>query len=98
MDLFLIYLLIRFTRGNQVASLNDTILGRVVPNIVFINNQKLLKEACIKNLEFNSLQMMDLKAKAEANEFLYYKILESGMTARIDEDIGIEFTKLHRLT
>ena len=43
MDLFLIYLIFRFTRHDQQHLMNDTVLGRSVPSIVFINNQKLLK-------------------------------------------------------
>lgn len=29
--------------------------------------------------------------QAEANEFMYYKMRESGLTTRMDEEIGIEF-------
>ena len=50
MDLFLIFLLVRFTR-EKFSMLKDRVLDRNVPNIVFINNTKLIKEACIKRME-----------------------------------------------
>lgn len=34
---------------------------------------------------------MELKLQAEANESMYYMLKESGISARIDEEIGIEF-------
>ena len=43
-------------------------------------------------MEDDNLYMMELKAKAEINEFLYYKLKDSGLAARLDEEIGIEFT------
>ena len=56
-----------------------------MPTIVFINNKKLLKESFIKTMEDDNLHMMELKAKAEVNEFLYYKLKDSGLSARLDE-------------
>ena len=50
MDLFLIFLIVRFTSERQPL-MRDSILGRDVPSIVFINNEKLLKETCIKQLQ-----------------------------------------------
>ena len=45
MDLFLIFLITRFTREKQIEKVQDTVLGRDVPRIVFVNNQKMLKDA-----------------------------------------------------
>ena len=70
MDLFLIYLLVRFTR-EKVSILKDRVLGRGVSSIVFINNTKLIKEACIKRMEQNSDEIAELKAQAEINEFFH---------------------------
>ena len=39
MDVFLIFLITRFTRKNQTIMMQDTVLGREVPRIVFVNNQ-----------------------------------------------------------
>ena len=38
MDLFLIYLIIRFTRNDKLLLINDNLLGREVPSTVFFNN------------------------------------------------------------
>ena len=41
--------------------------------------------------------MRELKAQAEVNEFLYYKLRESGLSLKMIEDIGIEFLNLDHL-
>ena len=51
--------------------IKDRVLGRDVPSIVFINNQKLIKEAYIKRMEQNSDEIAELKAQAEINAFIY---------------------------
>ena len=38
------------------------------------------------------MKLAELKAQAEANEFLYYKLKENGLTPRLVEEIGLEFT------
>ena len=50
MDLFLIYLLFRFTREKQ-KMIKEHVLGRDVPSIVFINNQRLIKDSCVLRME-----------------------------------------------
>ena len=45
MSLFLLFLILRFTRETQVSQMHDKILGKKVPSIVFIRNQALLKDA-----------------------------------------------------
>ena len=47
MDLLLVYLIVRFTRVNQLEMMKDGLLDRDVPSIVFIKNQQLLKEAIV---------------------------------------------------
>ena len=44
-SLFLLYLLLIFTRTNPNSELQDNLLRKRVPNIVAIMNQKLVKEA-----------------------------------------------------
>lgn len=48
MEIFLLYLIMVFTRERQNLEMTDTVLGKKVPSIVFIQNQKLLKDT-IKN-------------------------------------------------
>ena len=60
MDLFLIYLIFRFTREKQ-SSFEDRILNREVPSIVFINNQRLIKESCVLGMEHQSDEIAELK-------------------------------------
>ena len=94
MDLFLIYLITRFTRPNQGQRMPDTVLGRDVPRIVFVNNQKMLKEAYINRLNAEDNLRADLRKRAEANEFLYYRMKEIGLMCRIDEEVGFHFSLL----
>ena len=97
MDLFLIYLLFRFTREKQYM-MKDSVLGRDVPSIVFINNQRLIRESCVLRMEHESDELVELKAQAEINEFLYRQLKNSGITSRLGEEIGIEFTELYKST
>ena len=46
----------------------------------------------MKQFDFDEQQRMNLRAKAEANEYLYYRMKEIGLIGNIDEEIGIEFT------
>ena len=47
------YLILMFARENKNAEITDPILERRVPNIVFLQNQKLLKEALKEKLELD---------------------------------------------
>ena len=51
-NIFLLYLIEKFTRENTKAidQVNDPILGKKVPNIVLLQNQKLLSEAVTNKL------------------------------------------------
>ena len=42
---FLASLIVWFTKGSQLAEVQDKLLGKKVPKIVFIQNQRLLKAA-----------------------------------------------------
>ena len=97
MDLFLLYLILRFTKRSQKGTERDSVLGREVPSILFIQNQQLLKETYKTTLALESLEFAHIRAKAEANEFMYYKLKENGLLKRIDENIGIEFLDLDRI-
>ena len=41
--------------------------------------------------------MKVLKARAEANEYMYYKMLENGMAGGLDESIGTGFLRMEQL-
>ena len=51
MNLFLLYLVVSFAKENKTTETKDPILGRKVPNIVFLQNQRLLKELVKEKLE-----------------------------------------------
>ena len=61
MDIFQIFLLVQFTRVKQ-EMMKDHVLGRDVPSIVFFNNQKLIREACVSKLDQTSADITELKA------------------------------------
>jgi len=41
--------------------------------------------------------MEDARAVAQANEYMYYKLREQGLSKQIDVSIGIEFINLDKL-
>ena len=45
-------------------------------------------------MELNAEQREQLKLQAEANEIIYYKLKELGLSVRTIEDIGMELSKL----
>ena len=51
MDIFLLYLISRFAQENKKVEARDPILKKRVPNIVFLQNQKLLSEAMKDKLD-----------------------------------------------
>ena len=50
MDIFLLYVISRFTNPDTKEIEQDTLLQRQVPSILFIQNQQLLKETYKLNL------------------------------------------------
>ena len=97
MDLFLLYLILRFTKASLQATGKDLVLEREVPSILFIQNQQLIRETYKNKLTLESDHLEKMREIAEVNEFLYYKLREEGLTSQIDEDIGIEFLNLDRI-
>ena len=64
MTLFLIYLIRRFTRERQDTKIDDAVLEKKVPIIVFIQNKNLLKAAVKNELEMDKEQKEKLKVQA----------------------------------
>ena len=44
-----------------------------------------------------SLEYQQIKERAQANEFLYYKLKELGLVSNMDVNIGIEFLDLEKI-
>ena len=57
----------------------------------------LLAEAMKNKLTFDSEQKQQLRAKAQMTEILYNVFKDEGISARIDEDIGIDFINFEEL-
>ena len=95
MDLFLVYLILRFTKPHLKDTGQDLVLGKQVPFILLVQNYKLLKDTYKTTLANKSDKRRGLRAMAEANAFMYYKLREEGITSRTDENIGIEFMNLN---
>ncbi len=49
----------------------DPVLGRKVPNIVLLQNQKLLCEALNDKLDNDKLLQENIRVQAQINEFMY---------------------------
>ena len=90
MTCFLLYLIGRFAKENKNAEIRDPILGHMVPNFVFLQNQKLLKEALKDKLELDDSQKSALLLHAQSTEYMHAVFRENGL-ALLDEKIGIEF-------
>ena len=61
----------RFAVENKNAEVKDPILGKNVPNLVFLQNQKLLKEALKDKLELDKYEKENLVLQAQKTEYMY---------------------------
>ena len=91
MDIFLLYLVCRFAKENKNVEARDPILRKRVPNIVFLQNQKLLAEAMRGQLEYNEEVKEELVARAQFNEYFYDLLRSEEVASPLDETIGVEF-------
>ena len=64
--------------------------------MLFVQNQQLLTETNRPDLQLDTVESQNIKTKAKANEFLYYKLQEFGLISQMDIDIGIEFIDTDR--
>ena len=64
MTLFLMYLIIKFSADKLVEERQDPCLGRNVPVIVYIQNQKLIKDAVKNELTMNAQKKKAIIAQA----------------------------------
>ena len=60
-----------------------------------VQNYKLLKESYKTTLADTTDRNRGMRAMAEANAFMYYKLREESITSQTDENIGIEFMNLN---
>ena len=90
-DLFLQYLILSFAKKKSDTEMIDPITGKVVANVVFMKNERLLEQALTDNLEMNAQRKEQLKVEAQMNEYLYSLMKQEGIADRIDEDIGFDF-------
>ena len=51
---FLLYLITCFAKENKVVEVHDTLLGRKVPTIVYLQNKRLMKDAIQRKVERDS--------------------------------------------
>ena len=78
--------------------MEDDILDKKVPVIVFIQNKKLLKDAVKNELEMDKGEREKLKAQAQMNEYLYSVLKDMGVSVKMDEKIGMEFLEMGNMT
>ena len=78
--------------------MEDDILDKKVPVIVFIQNKKLLKDAVKNELEMDKDEREKLKAQAQMNEYLYSVLKDMGVSVKMDEKIGMEFLEMGNMT
>ena len=93
---FLVYLIRRFAVENKNAEVRDPILGKEVPNLVFLQNQKLLKEALKDKLELDKREKKNLILQAQKTEYMHNMLRQIGIADLLDEQIGTQFIDNHR--
>ena len=91
MDMFLLYLVVRFAKENKNAEVKDSILGRNVPCVVFIMNKRILEQAMQDQTELDQQKRDTLVHQAQVNEYLYLLMRKNGVLVHIDEKVGVEF-------
>ena len=91
MTLFQLYLITRFAKENNDVDVHDDILEKTVPNIVFILNQRHMKEIMHHSIENDNERRKLLILQAQVNEQFYAMLKESGVAAQLDQQIYGEF-------
>ena len=87
---FLLYLITCFAKENKVDEVHDTLLGRKVPTIVYLQNKRLMKDAIQRKVEHDSENRKALLLQAKLNEEVY-SMLKEFETAKFEEKISMEF-------
>ena len=91
MTLFQQYLITRFARVNKDAQVHDDILKRTVPSIVFILNQRHMKEIMHHAIENDNERQKLLILQAQVNEHYYAMLKECGVASQLESSISGEF-------
>ena len=63
-DMFLLYLILRFTKPGVCDYQQDKVLGREVPPILYVQNKQLITELDKSTLSNNSLEYQNINKKA----------------------------------
>ena len=95
---FIFALIIKFISEKPRINIKDNLLGKKVPSIVFIQNQKLITDAFKEGLERDEIKMNEIRARAQINEHIYMMLKESGISMKVDEDIGMQFVEVTQIT
>ena len=89
--LFIFALIVKFISEKPKINIKDNLLGKKVPSIVFIQNQKLIIDAFREGLELDELKMTEIRARAQMNEYIYMMLKEASISIKIDTDVGLQF-------
>ena len=89
--LFIFALIVKFISEKPKINIKDNLLGKKVPSIVFIQNQKLITDAFREGLELDELKMTEIRARAQMNEYIYMMLKEASISIKIDTDVGLQF-------
>ena len=88
---FLIYVIYKFSAEGKSAKVHDNILGKEVSSLVFIKNQRLVREAYKKGLTYDDEIEQEIRARAQLNEHMHYLLKKHGVVMKMDEDISVSF-------
>ena len=91
---FLIFVIYIFSQPSKEEMIHDNILNKKVSSIVFMKNQKIVQEVYKEGLTSEHQRQQNIKARAQLNNYMYYKLKKHGIVMRMDEDIGMSFMRM----
>lgn len=97
--ILMLYIIVKISSKTNNVEIKDTILGRKVPQIVFTNNMRLLKNAIESEkdkLAHDALKRQELRACAQMNEFMFAMLRKNEISTRLIENIGAMFFNMRR--
>ena len=92
MDLFLLYLISQFSKRKEQEQILDKVLGRKVPAMVYIQNQKLINDAKLGNEKTPN----QLRKMAKSNEQHFSTLVKTGAIPPRIESITYEYININK--
>ena len=98
LSLWLLYLILKSTASRAVESygVRDLVLGHKVPPIVFVKNQKLLKQIVASEIESDPVLRQKIRMQARYNELVHAMVTTTQSSVALDEKLGVTYLNLDK--